>query len=126
MSTSRIGKLPIAIPKGVMITVDNGILKVKGPKGELEKKCVGNIEVKIEGNELSFSTLDEERKTKAFHGLMRALTNNMVIGVTDGFTRKLRIVGVGYRGEGKGDTLVLNVGYSNPVEFNFPRGSPAR
>ena len=73
MSTSRIGKLPIAIPKGVMITLDNGILKVKGPKGALEKKCVGNIEVKIEGNELSFSTLDEERTTKAFHGLMRAL-----------------------------------------------------
>jgi large subunit ribosomal protein L6 len=122
MSVSRIGKLPIAIPKGVTITVDNGILKVKGPKGELEKKCVGNIEVKIEANKLSFSTLDEERTTKAFHGLMRSLANNMVTGVTDGFTKKLRIVGIGYRGEGKGSTLVLSVGYSHPVEFPLPKG----
>jgi len=122
MSLSRIGKLPIAIPKGVTITVTDGTIKVKGPKGELSKKCVGNLEIKIEGDELKFSPLDEERKTKAFHGLMRALTRNMVIGVTEGFTRRLRIVGVGYRGEGKGSTLVLNVGYSNPVEFPLPAG----
>lgn len=122
MSLSRIGKLPIAIPKGVTITVSDGIIKVKGPKGELSKNCVGNLEVKIEGDELRFVTLDEDRRTKAFHGLMRALTNNMVIGVTDGFVRRLRIVGVGYRGEGKGKTLVLNVGYSNPVEFVLPKG----
>ena len=122
MSMSRIGKLPIAIPKGVTVTLDGDTLKVKGPKGELQKKCVGNIEVKIEGDELRFVTLDEERRTKAFHGLMRALANNMVKGVTEGFTRKLRIVGVGYRGEAKGSTLVLNVGYSNPVEFKLPAG----
>ncbi len=122
MSLSRIGKLPIAIPKGVTITIEDDTIKVKGPKGELSKKCVGNLEVKIEDGEIRFTPLDEERKTKAFHGLMRALTKNMVIGVTEGFTRRLRIVGVGYRGEGKGSTLVLNVGYSNPVEFQLPKG----
>jgi large subunit ribosomal protein L6 len=122
MSMSRIGKLPIAIPKGVTITVDDETLKVKGPKGELSKKRVGNLEVKIEGSELTFIPKDEERQTKAFHGLMRALTNNMVIGVTEGFTRKLRIVGIGYRGEAKGNMLILNVGYSHPVEFPLPKG----
>jgi large subunit ribosomal protein L6 len=83
---------------------------------------VGNIEVKIEGGELRFITLDEERQTKAFHGLMRSLANNMVKGVTEGFVRRLRIVGVGYRGEAKGSTLVLSVGYSHPVEFPLPKG----
>jgi large subunit ribosomal protein L6 len=122
MSMSRIGKLPIAVPKGVTVTVADGIIKVKGPKGELSKKCVGNIDVKIEGDELKFIPLDEERTTKAFHGLMRALTKNMVTGVTEGFVRKLRIVGVGYRGEAKGNTLILNVGYSHPVEFPLPKG----
>ncbi len=122
MSMSRIGKQPIAIPKGVSVTREGETLKVKGPKGELQKRCVGNIEVKIEGDELRFVTLDEERQTKAFHGLMRALANNMVKGVTEGFTRRLKIVGVGYRGEAKGNALVLNVGYSNPVEFKLPAG----
>jgi large subunit ribosomal protein L6 len=122
MSMSRIGKLPIAIPKGVAVTLDGDTLKVKGPKGELQKKCVGNIEVKIEGGELRFITLDEERQTKAFHGLMRSLASNMVKGVTEGFVRRLRIVGVGYRGEAKGSTLVLSVGYSHPVEFPLPKG----
>ncbi len=122
MSMSRIGKLPISIPKGVNVTLEGDTLKVKGPKGELKKKCVGNIEVKIEGDELRFITLDDERQTKAFHGLMRALANNMVKGVTEGFTRRLRIVGVGYRGEAKGNTLVLSVGYSHPVEFPLPAG----
>jgi large subunit ribosomal protein L6 len=122
MSISRIGKLPIAIPKGVTITLDGDTIRVKGPKGELSKKCVGNIVVKIEGGELLFTPGDEERKTKAFHGLMRALANNMVTGVTEGFVRRLRIVGIGYRGEAKGSTLVLSVGYSHPVEFPLPKG----
>ena len=122
MSMSRVGKLPIAIPKGVTITVNDGVIKVKGPKGELNKKCVGNIDIKIEGGELRLVPLDEERKTKAFHGLMRALTSNMVKGVTDGFVKRLRIVGIGYRGEAKGNKLVLSVGYSHPVEFPLPKG----
>jgi len=83
MSMSRIGKLPIAIPKGVTVSLDGDMLKVKGPKGELQKKCVGNIEVKIEGDELRFITLDDERQTKAFHGLMRALANMHIFCPSD-------------------------------------------
>ncbi len=122
MAMSRIGKLPIPIPKGVSVTFDGETLTVKGPKGELKKRCVGNLDVVIEEKELRFVPKDEERKTKAFHGLMRALANNMVKGVSEGFTRRLRIVGIGYRGEAKGNTLVLNVGYSHPVEFRLPEG----
>jgi large subunit ribosomal protein L6 len=122
MSMSRIGKLPIRIPKDVTITLDGEIIRVKGPKGELAKPCVGNLDVKIEDDSLTFTPQDEQRQTKAFHGLMRALANNMVIGVTTGFTKRLRIVGVGYRGEAKGSTIVLSVGYSHPVEFPLPNG----
>jgi large subunit ribosomal protein L6 len=122
MSMSRIGKLPIAIPKGVTVTLGDGSIKVKGPKGELQRGLVGNLDFKLEGDVLSITPKDDERQTKAYHGLMRALLNNMVVGVTEGFTRRLRIVGVGYRGESKGDKLILNVGYSNPVEFQLPKG----
>ena len=118
---SRIGKLPIPIPSGVTVTIQDGTIRVKGPKGELERKIVGNLEVKIEDNTLYFKPLDEERQTNAYFGLMRALTYNMVVGVTECFTKKLKITGVGYRGEMKGNTLVLNVGYSKPVEFPLPQ-----
>lgn len=117
---SRIGRMPIPIPDGVTVTIKDGTIYVKGPKGELERKLVGNLEVKIEDNTLYFKPLDEQRQTQAYFGLMRTLSNNMVVGVTEGFTKKLKIVGVGYRGEMKGDTLVLNVGYSKPVEFPLP------
>jgi large subunit ribosomal protein L6 len=112
--------MPIPIPDGVTVTIKDGTIYVKGPKGELERKLVGNLEVKIEDNTLYFKPLDEQRQTQAYFGLMRTLSNNMVVGVTEGFTKKLKIVGVGYRGEMKGDTLVLNVGYSKPVEFPLP------
>jgi large subunit ribosomal protein L6 len=118
---SRIGKMPIPIPKGVTVTIADGTIRVKGPKGELSRKLVGNIEAKIEDNTLYFTTLDEQTQTQAYHGLMRTLANNMVVGVTQGFTKKLKIVGVGYRGEMKGSTLVLNVGYSKPVEYPLPK-----
>jgi len=118
---SRIGKMPIPIPKGVTVTITDGIIRVKGPKGELSRKLVGNIDVKIEDNTLHFTPRDEQTQTQAYHGVMRTLTNNMVVGVTEGFTKKLKIVGVGYRGEMKGSTLVLNVGYSKPVEYPLPK-----
>ena len=118
---SRIRKMPIPIPKGVTVTITDGIIRVKGPKGELSRKLVGNIDVKIEDNTLHFTPRDEQTQTQAYHGLMRTLTNNMVVGVTEGFTKKLKIVGVGYRGEMKGSTLVLNVGYSKPVEYPLPK-----
>ena len=122
---SRIGKMPIPIPEGVTVKIDEDNILVKGPKGELRKKRVGNIDYKEEDKVLTLVTLDDARQTGAFHGLMRSLVNNMVIGVTEGFTKKLRIVGVGYRGESKGKTLVLNVGYSHPVDFPLPDGITA-
>ncbi len=122
---SRIGKLPVNLPDGVTVTVKGGEIKVKGPKGELSKNIAGNLDIKIEDSVLNVVPLDEERQTGAFQGLMRALINNMVIGVTDGFKKQLKIVGIGYRGEAKGDKLILNVGYSNPVEFALPDGIKA-
>jgi large subunit ribosomal protein L6 len=122
---SRIGKMPITIPDGVKVTLNGDIIKVKGPKGELSKQLIGNMEMKIEGNTLTFLPLDEMRQTGAYHGLMRALTNNMVKGVSEGFVKRLKIVGIGYRGETKGDSLILNVGYSHPVEYSLPNSVKA-
>lgn len=119
---SRIGKMPIPIPKGVTVTISDDTVLVKGPKGELSRKRVGNIEIKQEDGIIHLVPRDEERKTQAFHGLLRTLVNNMVVGVTEGFTKRLKIVGVGYRGEMKGSTLVLNVGYSKPKEYALPKG----
>ncbi len=125
MSMSRIGKMPIVLPKGVTVTVDADSIKVKGPKGELSRKLVGNLEITKEETELKIMPRDDENQTRAYHGLMRTLINNMVVGVSEGFTRKLRIVGIGYRGEMKGNTIVLNVGYSKPKEYALPKGISA-
>ncbi len=122
---SRIGKMPITIPDGVKVTLNGDTINVKGPKGELSKQLIGNMEMKIEGSTLTFLPLDEMRQTGAYHGLIRALTNNMVKGVSEGFIKRLKIVGIGYRGETKGDSLVLNVGYSHPVEYSLPKGVKA-
>jgi large subunit ribosomal protein L6 len=122
---SRIGKMPITIPEGVKVALNGDIIKVKGPKGELSKQMVGNMEMKIDGNILTFLPLDEMRQTSAYHGMMRALTSNMVKGVSEGFVKRLRIVGIGYRGETKGNSIVLNVGYSHPVEYALPNGIKA-
>ena len=93
---SRIGKMPIPIPKGVTVTISGDTIRVKGPKGELSRKLVGNLDAKIENDTLFLTARDEETQTQAYHGLMRTLTNNMVVGVTEGFAKKLKIVGVGY------------------------------
>ncbi|MBN1636024.1 MAG: 50S ribosomal protein L6 [Deltaproteobacteria bacterium] len=122
---SRVGKMPIAIPQGVNITIDKDEIKVKGPKGVLSQKLVGNLEVKQEENTLAFLTKDESRQTGAYHGLMRSLVNNMVVGVSQGFAKRLKIMGVGYKGEAKANTVILNVGYSHPVEFPLPDGIDA-
>jgi len=114
--------MPIQVPTGVTVTIGDESVQVKGPKGELSRKRVGNIEYRLEDGVLKLVTMDDDRQTQAYHGLMRTLVNNMVVGVTQGFTKKLKIVGVGYRGEMKGDTLVLNVGYSKPKEYTFPKG----
>jgi len=121
---SRIGKWPVKIDKGVSIVLDTGILKVKGSKGELEFNVAPtrykNIKLEITNESLTVMRVDDSRFARMEQGLVRALVQNMVLGVTAGFKKELDIVGVGYRAETKGKTLILNVGYSNPVNFIIP------
>jgi len=120
---SRIGKLPVTILNGVTITVggDNTVT-VKGPKGQLSEKINKEMLVEQENGVLYVKRPSDEKRHRALHGLSRTLINNMVIGVTKGFTKSLDIVGVGYRAQKQGNKLVLNVGYSHPVEFTEPAG----
>lgn len=117
---SRIGKMPIELPKGVNVNVKGAEVVVKGSKGTLTQTVPSGMEVKIENNILQIERPDDERQNRALHGLTRALINNMVVGVSQGFSRKLLVEGVGYRAEMKGKNLVLNVGYSHPVEMVPP------
>jgi len=119
---SRIGKLPITIPQGVKINITPDTFTVEGPKGKLSQAYHQDIEIKIEDNKGIVTRKNELKKTKAMHGLYRNLLNNMVIGVTQGFKKALMINGVGFRAEMKGKSLVLSVGYSNPVEYMVPEG----
>ena len=119
---SRIGKLPIAIPAGVTVDFKDGIVTVKGPKGTLSREVVGNIGMEMEGTNLVLKALDDNADTNAKHGLYRALVNGMVTGVTAGFTKVLEVKGVGWKANVQGNKLVLNVGFSHPVEFVAPEG----
>ena len=119
---SRIGKKTIELPKGVEIKQDGSSVTVKGPKGTLSTPLVAGIGLKVENNVLQFTRPDEEKKTRAFHGLMRALVANNVRGVSEGFKRELDIVGVGYRAEVKGKQVHFALGYSHPVVFDIPTG----
>ena len=119
---SRIGKKEIQLPKGVDVKHDANGVTVKGPKGTLTTPLVPGIGVKVENNVLQFTRNDDEGKTRAFHGLMRALVANNVHGVTEGFKRELDIIGVGYRAEVKGREVVFSLGYSHPVRFPIPEG----
>lgn len=119
---SRIGKLPVEIPSGVTITVDGELIKVSGPKGNLEAAKLPQVDVVIEGNVLTVTRKSEEKISKAQHGLMRALINNMVVGVTKGFEKKLEVNGVGYKVALQGNKLVLNLGFSHPIEYTAPEG----
>lgn len=114
---SRIGKKPVDVPSGVEVKLVDNIITVKGPKGTLERKLHPEINVAIEGNSIVVTRLSDQKKHRALHGLTRALVNNMVEGVTKGFEKKLELVGVGYRATMQGSKLVLNVGYSHPVEM---------
>lgn len=115
---SRIGNTPIALPEKVEVKIDaDNLVTVKGPKGELQEKLSPKITVKNEDGTLVFERGSDQKEERALHGLSRALVNNMIIGVTQGFQKKLVLVGVGYRAEKKGDTLILNVGYSHPIEI---------
>lgn len=120
---SRIGKLPINIPGGVTITVgDDNTVNVKGPKGQLSEKISPDMEISMEEGVLLVKRPSDDKEHKALHGLSRSLIHNMVVGVTSGYQKNLDIVGVGYRAQMQVTKLVLNVGYSHPVEFEAPAG----
>ena len=117
---SRIGKLPITLPKGVNVNIDGSSVTVKGSKGSLTQSFNPDMGLKLDGGVLTVSRPSDAKHHKAIHGLTRALLNNMVLGVSKGYKKTMRIEGVGYRAEMKGKTLVLNVGYSHPVPVPPP------
>ena len=119
---SRIGNMPITVPSGVDITLGETEIKVKGPKGNMSGPLPAVISAALEDGKLVLARADEKKETRAQHGLARALANNMVIGVTQGFSKGLEIEGVGYRAELKGKKLILTLGFSHPVEMVVPEG----
>lgn len=120
---SRIGKLPVSIPAGVTITVaDGNVVTVKGPKGTLTETLASEMQIEQDAGVLTVKRPSDNKRHRALHGLTRTLINNMVTGTTAGFEKKLEIVGVGYRAQLQDTKLVLNVGYSHPVEFPAPGG----
>ena len=119
---SRIGKLPVALPAGVTVTFENGLLTVKGSKGTLTQTVVGDINIKVEGTEAIVEKTSATPDANAKHGLYRALLHNMVVGVTEGYKKTLKVNGVGWKVAKQGNKIVLNVGYSHPVDFVEPQG----
>jgi large subunit ribosomal protein L6 len=122
---SRIGKMPIAVPSGVKIKLDNTLLTVSGGQGTLSRELPPRVRLEMDDKEIRVVPQDNSRLSKAYWGLARTLVANMVTGVSTGFTRVMEIVGTGYKVEAKGETLVFNLGYSNPVEFSLPKGITA-
>jgi len=120
---SRIGNKPVTLPSGVEVNVaENNLVTVKGPKGELSRTFNPNMGFTIEGNEVIVTRPNDNKENKMIHGTTRALLNNMVVGVSEGFKRELEIIGVGYRAQKQGEKLVLAAGYSHPVELFAPQG----
>lgn len=120
---SRIGKLPVALPAGVEVKVSgNNVVSVKGPKGELQEQINKSIKVEINDGVLNVTRDSDTKEARSAHGLSRTLINNMVVGVTEGFFKRLQLVGVGYKAEKKGTKLVMSLGYSHPVEMEDPDG----
>ena len=117
---SRVGKVPIPIPSGVKIDLENGILKVTGPKGSLQHTLPEGVSLDITKESIIVTRADDHRKNRALHGLTRSIISNLVTGVTQGFERALEITGVGYRSEVQGNVLVLSLGYSHPIHFTLP------
>jgi large subunit ribosomal protein L6 len=119
---SRIGKLPVSLPQGVTVTVDNGnVVKVKGPLGELAQKVDADIKVAVEGGVVTVSRPTDQPRHRSLHGLYRALINNMVVGVSTGYTIKQELVGVGFRVEVKGQILEFSLGFSHDIHFELPK-----
>ncbi|EJE99620.1 50S ribosomal protein L6 [Liquorilactobacillus mali] len=119
---SRIGYKEVTVPADIEVSRDGDIVTVKGPKGELTREFSDKISMEIEGNVVKFDRSSNDSKTKALHGTTRAVFHNMILGVSTGFKKELELQGVGYRAQMKGNTLVLNVGYSHPVEFVAENG----
>ena len=119
---SRIGLKPVTVPKGVTITVKENLLHVKGSKGELTQSFEPLVNFDISDGEVQVNRVNESKQARSMHGLYRSLLNNMVVGVSQGFTRSLVINGVGYRAEANGKTLMLNLGFSNQIEYLIPEG----
>ena len=119
---SRIGKQPIPIPGGVKIAIDKGMVKVEGPKGKLEQAVHPNMKVESDGKQVTVARPNDERQNRALHGLTRALINNMVVGVTKGYEKRLKIEGVGFQAAMDGKAVVLTVGYANRIRHEPPAG----
>jgi large subunit ribosomal protein L6 len=118
---SRVGNLPVSLPKGVDISVSkSNVVTVKGPKGSLHENIDPDITIKMEDGQMTFSRPTDQNRHKALHGLSRALINNMIVGVTEGFTKSLELVGVGYRVTNTGNLLEIIIGYSHPIYFFVP------
>ena len=117
---SRIGKLPVSLPQGVSVSVDNNVVKVKGPKGELCQKVDPDMEVSVEGGVLTVKRPTDQPRHRAMHGLYRALIHNMVVGVSEGFQTSQELVGVGYRVEAAGQLLKFSLGYSHDIYLQLP------
>ena len=122
---SRIGKSIITIPAGVTVSFSNNVVTVKGPKGELSQEITKGITIAQEGAELTVNRPSDSKEHRSLHGLFRALINNMVVGVSEGFTKQLELVGVGYRAQIKGNAVALSLGFSHPVEHVLPAGITA-
>ena len=119
---SRIGRKPVVVPAGVEVTVNGNVVTVKGPKGQLTQEISKNMTVEVKEGEVVVTRPTDNREDRAQHGLARTLINNMIVGVTQGFEKKMELIGVGYKAEKKGNTLVMNLGYSHPVEMVDPEG----
>lgn len=119
---SRIGKMPVSIPKGVTVDLKDDKIKIKGPKGQLDRTIHPMVNVSVQNDQIIVAVGDESKESKSLHGLFRALISNMVTGVSQGFQRELEIVGVGYRAEISGKTATFNLGYSHPIVFELPDG----
>ena len=119
---SRVGNKPIPVPSGVTVTAASDAITVKGPKGQLQRPIVNGVSVDVGDDSLQINRENDAAQSRANHGLMRALINNMVVGVSEGFEKKLEIIGVGYKADIRGNKIVLNLGYSHPIEFPFPDG----
>lgn len=119
---SRIGRMPVTIPQGVDVRADGEYVRVKGPKGELSSRIPPGITLEVEKGEVRFARANDEPQQRAWHGLLRSLVANSVEGVTKGFTRELEIVGVGYKAEVRGKSILFTLGYSHPIDFPIPEG----